>query len=69
MTKICIIGGGISGLSIARKKHEGNKIKLLESSVRIGGVIEFKGGRLFARLRCKYLECKTQEYQVDIEKL
>ena len=41
MTKICIIGGGISGLSIARKKkHEGNKIKLLESSVRIGGVIE-----------------------------
>ena len=41
MTKICIIGGGISGLSIARKKkHEGNKIKLLESSGRIGGVIQ-----------------------------
>ena len=43
MKKICIIGGGISGLSIALKhKRMGNDVKLFESSDRLGGVIQSK---------------------------
>ncbi len=40
MSKICVIGGGVTGLTIARKKKElGHSVKLLESSCRVGGVI------------------------------
>ena len=43
MKRICIIGGGISGLSIAgEKKKQGHLIKLLESENRLGGVIQSK---------------------------
>ena len=36
MSKICIIGGGISGLSIAlEKKFEGHSINLFESSDKV----------------------------------
>ena len=41
MSKICIIGGGISGLSIAlEKKLEGHSINLFESSDKVGGVVK-----------------------------
>ena len=41
MSKICIIGGGISGLSIAlEKKFEGHSINLFESSDKVGGVVK-----------------------------
>ena len=43
MKKICIIGGGISGLSIAnRQKKFGHQVILLESTDRVGGVIQSK---------------------------
>ena len=43
MKRICIIGGGISGLSIAlEKKKQGHLIQLLESENRLGGVIQSK---------------------------
>ena len=41
MKKICIIGGGISGLSIALKHHTaGNKVSIFESSNKLGGVVQ-----------------------------
>jgi oxygen-dependent protoporphyrinogen oxidase len=41
MKKICIIGGGISGLSIALKHHNaGNKVSIFESSNKLGGVVQ-----------------------------
>jgi oxygen-dependent protoporphyrinogen oxidase len=48
MKKICIIGGGISGLSIALEKNkQGHLIKLLESENRLGGVIQSKKSKGF----------------------
>ena len=39
--KICILGGGLSGLSIAwKKKKEGHHITLIESGPRVGGVLQ-----------------------------
>ena len=41
MNRICIIGAGISGLSIAsEKKKSGKLVKVFESGDRIGGVIQ-----------------------------
>ena len=43
MKKVCIIGGGISGLSIALEQRKmGHQVKLLESNNRVGGVIQSK---------------------------
>jgi len=48
MKRICIIGGGISGLSIAlEKKKQGHLIQLLESENRLGGVIQSKKSKGF----------------------
>ena len=39
--KICILGGGLSGLSTAwKKKMEGHDITLIESSPQVGGVLQ-----------------------------
>ncbi|MDC3335844.1 NAD(P)/FAD-dependent oxidoreductase [Opitutales bacterium] len=43
MKNICIIGGGISGLTVAyEQKKAGNHVKLLESNDQVGGVIQSK---------------------------
>ena len=43
MKKIAIIGGGVSGLSIASEyKKAGNQVKLFETSSRLGGVVQSK---------------------------
>jgi oxygen-dependent protoporphyrinogen oxidase len=43
MKNICIIGGGISGLTVAyEQKNAGNQVKLLESNDQVGGVIQSK---------------------------
>lgn len=66
MTKIAIIGAGISGLSLAwylQKFHQNGSITLFEKENRYGGMIETscdpfffeKGPRTFSATRCKEL--------------
>ena len=43
MKHIAIIGGGVTGLTLASKqKKAGNKVKLFESENRVGGVVQSK---------------------------
>ena len=61
MSKICIIGGGISGLSIAlEKKFEGHSINLFESSDKVGGVVKTEKKKwFFIGLWPKYPKCSA----------
>lgn len=48
MKKICIIGGGVSGLTAAyEQKKAGHTVKLLESGSNVGGVIQSKNSNGF----------------------
>ena len=41
--RICIIGAGLSGLSLAWKKENlGHKVQIIESASRVGGVLQSK---------------------------